>query len=359
LSDTLVIMLGDAPRWLRVSDGAVVARGDGAVLADLEDDRVVAVVPAQDVTIQHASLPDLSEPQAAAAARLLVAEQAASPLDTLHVAIGRDTGDGERPVVSIDRARMALWLAEANVLGHDPDAVIAAPMLLARPERGYVRADLGTETVVRGIDSAFADDPVLTPLVTGGVITALDRPTLEANIAAAVANPEVDLRQGIFAKKSAWALDWPMLRLIGWLALALGVVTLMLQVVYIVRLNSAARRIEAQSVETARTALPPGTTINSPLIQLNERLAALRGPGGGVLSMATGVATAIHATPNTQLTSMIFDGGGTLRVTVRGGAPADMSGFDARLAAAGVNTAPGPLMVDQGKQVRDYTVIPQ
>jgi general secretion pathway protein L len=359
LSDTLVLMLGDAPRWLRFSDGAVVGRGDGAVLTEHDDDRVVAVVPAQDVTIQHVNLPDLSEPQAAAAARLLVAEHAASPLDTLHVAIGRDTGGGNRPVVTIDRARMALWLAEANVLGYDPDAVIAAPMLLARPENGYVRADLGTETVVRGTDSAFGDDPVLTPLVTSGAITALDLPTLEAGISAAVSDPEVNLRQGVFAKKSVWALDWPMLRLIGWLSVALGVMTLLLQIVQIVRLNSAASRMEAQSLAVARAVLPPGTTVNNPLIQVNERLAALRGPGGGMLSMAAGVATAVNATPNTQLTSIIFDGGGTLRVTVRGNAPEDMAAFDARLAAAGVNTAPGPLMVDQGKQIRDYTVIPR
>jgi general secretion pathway protein L len=359
LSDTLVIMLGDAPRWLQVSEGAVTQLGDGALPALAEGDRVVAVVPAEDVTIRHVALPGLSEPQAAAAARLLVAEHAASPLDTLHVAVGRDTGNGERPVVSIDRARMGLWLAEANLLGHDPDAVIAAPMLLARPESGYVRADLGTETVVRGVESAFADDPVLTPLVTGGAVDALDREALDANIAAAVAFPEVDLRQGAFAKKSVWAIDWDLLKVIGWLAIALGVVTLLLQIVQIVRLNRAASRIEAQSVATARAALPSGTTIKSPRVQLNERLAMLRGPGGGVLSMAAQVATAINATPNTQLTSMLFDGGGTLRVTVRGNAPADMSSFDAKLAAAGVNTAPGPLMVDQGKQVRDYTVIPQ
>lgn len=357
MSGTLVLMLGDSPRWLRTDGEGVIARGEGAVLA--EDERVVAVVPAGDVTVHHAELPGLSEPQAAAAARLLVAEQTASPADILHIAVGRDNGAGERPVVAIDRARMEMRLAEAALLGADPDAVLAAPMLIARPEAGYLKADLGTESIVRGPASAFADDPVLTPLLAGGPVAALDRATLEASIAAAVADPEVDLRQGAFAKKHSWAIDWPMLRLIGWLALALAVITLLLAITQLVRLNNAASRIEAANIATARAALPPNTTINAPLIQLNERLAALRGPGGGLLPLAAAATAAVNATPNVQLGTMIFDGGGTLRVTVRANTPADITAFDARLAATGLSSAPGPIMVDQGKQIRDYTVMPK
>lgn len=359
MSSTLVLMLGDAPRWLRTNGEGVIARGEGAVIADDGDDRVVAVVPAGDVTVHHADLPGLSEPQAAAAARLLVAEQAVSPADLLHIAVGRDNGAGERPVVAIDRARMEMRLAEAALLGADPDAVLAAPMLVARPEAGYLRADLGTESIVRGRNAAFADDIVLTPLLTGGSVTALDRAQIEASIATAVADPEVDLRQGAFAKKHAWAIDWAMLRLIGWLALALAVLTLALAIVQLVRLNNAASRIEAANGATARAALPPGTTINAPLIQLNERLAALRGPGGGLLPMAAAVTSAVNATPNVQLATMIFDGGGSLRVTVRANGPADIAAFDARLAASGLTSAPGPVMVDQGKQIRDYTALPK
>lgn len=359
MSGTLVLMLGDTPRWLRTDGETVVARGEGAVIADAGDERVVAVVPAGDVTIHHAELAGLSEPQAAAAARLMIAEQTVSPADILHIAVGRDNGAGERPVVAIDRARMELRLAEAALLGADPDAVLAAPMLLARPEFGFVKADLGTESIVRGRDSAFADDAVLTPLLTGGSVAALDKVTLEAGIAAAVADPEVDLRQGMFAKKHRWAIDWAMLRLIGWLALALALVTLVLAIVNLVRLNNAASRIEAANIATARAALPPGTTINAPLIQLNERLAALRGPGGGLLPMAAAVTAAVNATPNVQLATMIFDGGGTLRVTVRAPSPADLAAFDARLATTGLTSAPGPIMVDQGKQIRDYTVMPK
>ena len=74
MSETLVLMTGDAPHWLRIADGAIVARGEGLAAHD-PDDHVVAVVPAQDVTIHHADLPDLAEAQAQAAARLMIVEQ--------------------------------------------------------------------------------------------------------------------------------------------------------------------------------------------------------------------------------------------------------------------------------------------
>ncbi len=355
MSETLVLMLGDVPRWLRVVDNAIVARGDGMTSPSAED-HVVAVVPAHDVTIHHAKLPDLAEAQALAAARLMIAEQSAAPAGSLHIAVGQTNGAGDRAVVAIDRGRMAALLADMAVIGIDPDAVVAAPMLLVRPETGFVRGNFGDETILRGPDGAFIDDPILTSLLTGGAVTTLERAALEHGLVAGVTNLEVDLRQGIFAKRRAWGLDWVRLRRIGWLALALAAVTLLFHIVQLVRLNMAADRIEANNTVTARAALPPGTNINNPLIQVQEQLNNLRGPGGGMLPLAAGVATAANATPNVELTSMIFDGGGTLRITARTTSAADLATFETRLAGAGLTSAAGPALVDQGRQIRDYTV---
>lgn len=359
MSETLVLMLGDDARWLRVEMGAVTARGDGAPPLDEMPDRVVGVVPAGDVTIAEADLPDLSLPQAAAAARLMIAESTITPADALHVAVGAPTPEGRRTIVAIDMLRLTTRLSEAAALGFDPDSVIAAPLLLGRPDAGYRKADLGPEVVVRTPGSGFADDPELTPLLVDGPATLLDRDALEAELVAAVAAPDADLRQGAFAKRSPLALDWRSIRLIGWLTLAIVAVTLLVQIAHLVRVNMAAGRIARDNMAIAGSVLPRGTAINAPLIQLNEALAALRGPGGGFLPMATDVAAVVNAVPNTSLGSMIFDGGGTLRVTVRAPAAADMAAFDARLAASGLTVAPGPLMSDQGQQVRDYTVVPK
>jgi general secretion pathway protein L len=355
MSDTLVLMPGVTPHWLRIADGEIIARGEGAAARNV-DDHVVAVMPAADVTIHHVDLPDLSEPQALAAARLMIAEQSASSATLLHVAVGKANGAGDRPVVAVDRGKMVALLAGLVEQGHDPDAVVAAPMLLSRPEAGFVKGDFGNEAILRGPDGAFTDDLILTPLLTGGVVTTLSREALERGLIDAVADPEVNLRQGIFAKRRAWGLDWVRLRRIGWLALALAVATLLFHIVQLVRLDMAADRIEADNMVVARAALPPGTNINNPLIQVQEQMNNLRGPGGGMMPLAAAVASATSNTPNLELTSLIFDGGGTLRVTVRAPTPTDLMIFEGELKKAGLTPASGPTLVDQGRQIRDYTV---
>ena len=70
----LLLFLDDAaPGWLRLKDGVVAARGGDGSPPPLPDDaavrdRVVAVVPAADVTVQWVDLPALAPAQAAASA---------------------------------------------------------------------------------------------------------------------------------------------------------------------------------------------------------------------------------------------------------------------------------------------------
>ncbi len=355
MSGTLVLMTGTVPRWLRITDAGISARGDGFVTAESEE-RVVAVVPAEDVALRHVALPDLSEPQALAAARLAMAEHCAAPVQTLHVAVGVADATGDRPVVAIDRAKLSAMLDMLSAAGFDPDSVVAAPLLVARPGEGFVKADLGSEIIVRGRDSAFADDPVLTPILTGGAVDTLDRARIERGIVGAVGNPEVDLRQGIFAKRRTWGLDKARLRRIGWLGIAVVALSLAFFVVQLVRLDMAADRIEANNLAIAQAVLPPGTTVNNAMLQVQDQLNALRGPGGGLLPLASAVAGAVNTTPNIELSAMIFDGGGTLRITARAPAQGDLAAFDMKLNAAGLVAAPGPILVDQGRQIRDYTV---
>jgi len=199
MSDTLVLFLpsGQSPwRWLRVAGDRVTARGDGVPSFDATaPENAVAVAPAESVTLHWADLPDRSTAQAAAAARLLAADASVTPIAELHVAVGREADGVERPIGVVSAHWMRGALAALAAEGIDPDAVIPAPMLLPRPEQGYVRADLGGEGVVRGTTSGFADEARLTELVTGGVAPAtLGRDELEAAIVGAVAAPALDLR---------------------------------------------------------------------------------------------------------------------------------------------------------------------
>jgi general secretion pathway protein L len=245
-------------------------------------------------------------------------------------------------------------LAEVEV---DPDHLVAAPLLLTRPEVGFVRGDLGSEIVVRGQDTAFVDDPVLTPLLTGDKpLVTLDRSALEASLIAAIEFPEADLRQGVFAKRRRWPVDVARLRRYAVMALVIGALILTAQLVTIVRLNARASAIEANTVVEATALLPPGTMVTDAVLQSEARLAAMQGAGGGFEPLAAAVAAAVNATPAVELGSMVFDGEGGLRATVRAGSTADLDAVVTRLGASGLQVVPAPVVAGQGRPYRDITV---
>ena len=321
MNDTLVLFLpsGQSPwRWLRVAGDGVTARGEGVPSFDPEvHENAVAVAPADAVTLHWADLPDRSTAQAVAAARLLAADASVTPIGDLHVAVGREAEGVERPIGVVSSLWMNEALAALAAEGIDPDAVIPAPMLLPRPEQGYVRADLGGEGVVRGTTSGFADEARLTELVTGGVApTVLGRDELETAIAGAVAAPVLDLRQGPFARRTKVAIDWALVQRLAWLGVAILTVTLLISIVEIVKLNLAASAMEARADALARTALPRGETVNNADRQLGERLARLRGAGLGFSGTAASVFAAVGAAPGAELRALSFDGAGRLRATV-------------------------------------------
>lgn len=321
MNDTLVLFLpsGQSPwRWLRIAGDRIAARGDGVPGFDPEQrESAVAVAPAEAVTLHWADLPDRSTAQSVAAARLLAGDASIAPLAELHVAVGREKDGVERPIGVVSSHWMRGALAALEAEGIDPDALIPAPMLLPRPEEGYVRADLGGEGVVRGTSSGFADEARLTELVTGGVApTVLGREELEAAIVGAVAAPTLDLRQGEFARRTRPAIDWALVRRLIWLGVAILTVTLMISLVEIVKLNIAATAMEARADALARTALPRGETVNNADRQLGERLTRMRGAGLGFSGTAAAVYAAVGAAPGAELRALAFDGTGKLRATV-------------------------------------------
>jgi general secretion pathway protein L len=353
-----LVVLEDG-RWLRIVEDVVAARGssvaDAPPIAD--GDVVAAVVAGRDTAIRWSLLPGLSDPQANAAARLAATESAIGPASGLHVVAGLPDADGRRAVVTIDAQRITERLVDLAALGLDPDHLIAAPLMLPLPETGFVRGTLGAETVLRGSETAFADDPALTPLLTAGAeITTLDRDALEAAIIAALIAPEADLRTGIFAKRRKWGVPADNLRRIAMLALALGLIVLATQLIAILRLNATAGVIERDSQASAAAILPSGTTVTDAALQAEARLATVEGAGGGFSPLAAAVAQAISATPGTELGAMVFDGEGALRATVRAASAADLAQVETRLAAAGLHPEASPIVSAQGRPYRDISV---
>lgn len=341
---TLLLFIGPddgLDSWWIVESGAVVRRGDAkAVLPDDLPERVVAVAPAGAMTIHVAELGGLATQQARTAARLLVADTSAVPIETQHVAVGEPDG-GDRSVAVIDNGRVAAWLQQLQERGIDPDAILAAPLLLPRPETDFVRAVIGGETLLRGRNAAFADEAGLTDLLVADA--AIEDVEAEPLILAALDNPELDLRQGVFARRNRFRVDAKLVRRLALLGGAIAAVTLLISIVQIARYGIGANALDAQAEAVARSAGADSTTA------LQTRLSARRGGGLGFTATAGALASAVQAVPNVELASMDFDSDGLLRAAILAPGPAEAEALRSRLRNMGLAVEATPFQGENGR----------
>ncbi|MGF7147448.1 general secretion pathway protein L [Sphingomonas zeicaulis] len=373
MSNALVLFLPERPdsvwRWLRFAGDAVVGRGEGAetipaTAADsAEIERIVAVAPAGAMTLDWAELPKLAPAQARAAAKLLASENTIQPVEALHVALGEPDDEAEagvRPMATLEAARMSAWLAALQARGLDPDAIVPAALLLPRPETGFVRGVLGEETVVRGRDSGFVEDPQLAPLLIGDASTdSLDREALERAIAAGVADPLLDLRQGAFARRRRWAIDWKQVRRLITIGVAIAGVTLAISLALILRYTLAADDLERRAQVVAAEALPGGAGQGNAVALLDERLAGIRGGGYGFSVTAGAVFAAVEGVPAVDLNAMTFERDGTMKLTLSAGTGLEVEAVKARLEGLGLRVVPSVFQQSGDRINGDLTVAPR
>lgn len=341
----LALFIGPDDRlsgWWTIAGDEVTARGrPGDPLPEPRPDRVVAIAPAAAITVHGAELGALATPQARAAARLLVAESSLAPIEGQHVAVGVADG-ADRSIAVVGAGRVAAWLRALGEHGLDPEAILPAPLLLPRPEAGYVRATIGEEAVLRGRATGFADDPVLTPLIVGDA--PVESVEAEAALIRAIDDPELDLRQGPFARRRGLHIDWRQLRRLVWLAIGVLSVTLLIAIVQIVRLGFAADALDREAEAVAARAVPGGGTT-----ALDARLTAARGGGYGFSATAGALFAAVQATPNVELAAVDFTSDGLLRATLVATGAGDVEAVRDRLRAAGLVVETTPFQTQNGR----------
>ena len=340
-------------RWWRIADARVVAQGDGLPVTD---EPIVAVAPADAVTLHWGDLPARSAAQAIAAARILAAEASAAAPSDVHVAIG-DDGAGERPIAVVDSGIMARWLADLAAGGIDPVAMIPAPLLLPRPEHGFVRGEIAGRTLIRGRATGFADEAGLTEVVTAGELPAtLDGEAVEAAVVSAVASPPLDLRQGPFVRRRRRAVDWGLVRRLALLGLTILGLTLAIDLARIAKYSLAADALDERSDTLARTGLPRGETVTDADRQLVERLSRVRGPGLGYSATVAAVYDAIRAVPGTELTALDFQPSGAVRLGIACEREALATDLKRALEARGLSVQAGVFQSAGGRVTGELTV---
>jgi general secretion pathway protein L len=296
----------DAGTLLRLADGRALEIVP-AVAA-----RTALAVPGTEVAIHWLELAgDLTPAQAAAAARLMLADASAEPLADMHVVAGR-AENGLTAVALAPMALMAQWVAE------DPDLILPETLLLRPLAEGLVRRGLDH----RGLAQAFSVEPELAELLTGGqAVVEIDEADFEAGLGAALAEPVVNLRQGAFARRRQWRVEPKRARRVALLVAGLLVVTLVLQLATIMRYKSEAERMESEAA-----ALGPGARAR---------------PAFGALAPL--LWEAVRSTPNLELTRVEWRGDGSLAATVAVDSPATLAAFRARAEASGVAIEGGAL----------------
>src|SRR3546814_7192178 len=70
-----------------------------------------------------------------------------------------------------------------------------------------------------------------------------------------MSTPPVNLRQGAFAKRRQWKVEWPLVRRMAWLVAGILLLTLAIQVASIFRYTFAADALEAETAAVAASVL--------------------------------------------------------------------------------------------------------
>jgi general secretion pathway protein L len=365
MRDALLLFLGRGggiEGWIRLADGAIAARGAG--LDGSEAHRgapVVAVAPGEEVTLRWLDLPaGLSAAQSAGAARLMAAELSAQPVAELHVAVGREAGEGMRFVGLVPMETMRGWLAATKEAGFEAERIVPETLLLPAPAEGFATWDAGPLRLYRAADEAFALEPELGDLLLAGrSAAALDAETFEEGLAGALDEAPLDLRQGPFGRRRDWRVAPARARRLAVLTAALLLVSLVVQVAAIARYGFAADSAEAETRRVAAAALPRSPGLADPPAALRERLAELRGGGAGFGATVGALFDAVKATPNIELSALTFSPDGSLRATVQADSPAVIEALRQRVEASGFTAEAGAPRSGGGRRVADLMVRPR
>jgi general secretion pathway protein L len=348
--------------------------------------RVCVLVPGSDVLLAEPEVPARTGAKLHQLVPYALEEQLADDVEKLHFALGKRAADATRaPVAVVGRALLEEWLATLRSAGIEPDVLYADSSLL--PENpgsavGLLEADAvtvrapgempvtlpadalgealeiarsgahGTEVAPRGLilytgaaewqqHSAQVEaarpgfEAIKVQLLTGGPLALFAQQL--------ASDAPINLLQGAYAPNTARAVG-----LRAWRVAALllaGLVTLHVagKVVELQVLKKRERAVDASIRDTFHLAMPGVQNTADARRRMEQRLAAARGAGQGLLPALQALAQAQAGAPGTSLQALSFhDGTLDLKLSVRDAASLDRlsqslrsSGWQANLTGGG------------------------
>jgi general secretion pathway protein L len=314
--------------------------------------RVCLLVPGAEVLLAEPELPVKTGVKLQQLVPYALEEHLAEDIDALHFAIGhRAAGSARAPVAVVARALLEDWLSTLRASGIEPDVVYADSDLLpqnpgqavalleedvvfVRPPGGSpvtLPADALAEALEiaqsgaqvsgaggRGLilytgapewqqHSALVEsvrphfDGIKVQLLTGGPL-ALFAQQLPAETA-------INLLQGAYARTSSTAVGLRAWRVAAMLFAGFVALHLVGKVAELTVLKKREHQVDTSIREVLHSALPGETNTLDARARMEQRLAAARGTGSGLLAALQALAQARGSAPGTTVQALNFHGG--------------------------------------------------
>lgn len=332
--------------WVKqAADGAIQAKGQGP-LAEIDSggERVIVLVPGQEVLLTQAEVPGHSRRLLAQAVPYALEEQLVEDVQELHFALGAVEGDRIKVAV-VSRARMDEWLAQLHQAGIEAERVVpdvlALPLqqnswqllrlddrLLLRtgPQSGMVidanNAALSLTALLKEADPKPATLRVQDFAGRAEPLPSLDIETVEEPAAglpvavmAAAFDPQqaINLLQGPYSRRERIGRYWRPWRAAAALLAGFIVVQFVAGVVERQQLAAQKQALEADIEQVYRQAFPEARKVVNARVQMERALKALRGGGlaggGGFAELLAQAGRQFNASPNLNLQRLSYKGG--------------------------------------------------
>lgn len=368
MTAVLVLMLperggddaGAIRHWWRVADGGVTDSGSEGGWTHFLDDApdVIALAPAGDAPVSWLSLPGLAPLQAAAAARLQMAEAALGDAADQHVAAGLPDADGQIPASAVARSTMDMWLAQLALAGASPRALVPVAALVPQPDDGRaIRAMIGNSALLRTASLCAEADPVVDALRLGDLaVSDAESDAVAGWLAALAEHVPLDLLSGDYAPRRPSAMSGDMRRWLVRLTAALAVLTLAVPLVQAWQLARATSAADARSMAAAAAVGAKGDDAAAAEAALDQLLAAR---GGGPLALSAplgGLYQSLKDHPAVAVRSLSHASNGTLSVTLASPRIEDVNEVLKALQARGYTITAQAMQGGDGMQMGSVTI---
>ncbi len=355
-----------ALQWWLVADGALETKGcdadpllaAGLKLPSVEDEPVthIALMPSALVLVRwHDPLDDMTEQQALAAARL-AAQDNSLDVENLHIAAVVDEA-GQAATASVGKDIMANGLLQLQALGIDPDVIVPAGWLIAPQDEAVAKADFGFEKLLRAEKMIAPDEPSLRAhLIGDNRVTVLPEASVDRALVDAAHNATLNLRSGAFAKKAQAQMNAQQKQLLGWLAVAAVVISLLIPVVQLVKYHWAAADANAAALAAAEPVIGAVESVDEADRRLDARLISENRGNIAFSVPASALFSAIQQTQGVSIERISYRKDGTVLAGLTAVRNEDMNPALIALQNAGFVITATPRTDATGSSKADVTV---